>query len=247
MNPQLTPPKYTEPVVADFDMQPSTMQPVVACVWWNATGKYPFEYVKRLKRAVDRNMTLDYQFYCFTDQAGDYWEMMQELGIIPLQCVPGIEGWWQKIYLFDRQLWSEDERILMLDLDCVITGSLDNFFFSTHHTTAIANFGVNYRHSKYNSSVVCWDSQGPAGKVYTDFERAGPRRVIKALHGDQCFFWRSMVDDVRVWPKDWCLSYKYDVRRGGLRHNTKAVIFHGKPDPHEVRDPFVKANWGEPF
>jgi hypothetical protein len=91
--------------------------------------------------------------------------------------------------------------------------------------------------------VVCWDAWGPATKCWDDFEQ-GSFQAIKALHGDQCFFWRTMVDDVRTWPKDWCLSYKYECRNKTLLPDEcRAVIFHGSPDPHEVRDAWVLTNW----
>lgn len=233
-------PAYTPPVVAGMRHSDNSFTRNVVCVWWG--DKYGIDYVYRLKAACNRWMKEDFNFYCLSDHADSVLELSDH-DIIHLQSPEGINGWWQKLYLFNEDLWDADERILMLDLDAVLTGPMDQFFDSIHHTTAIANFGVNFRHAKYNSSVVCWDPYGPASKCWHKFKNQ-ITEVERALHGDQCFFWRVMLDDVRVWPDNWCVSYKYEVRGGkGLQPDTRAVIFHGKPDPHEVRDPFITENW----
>jgi hypothetical protein len=240
-------PTYTPPIpMVKQDVQ-RAFKPVVACVW---TGdKYPVSYVYKLKEAVRRHLHMDHDFFCMTehnDPGGMFdsgIDLFDPQDFLIRKTQHHEKGWWNKLSLFNPALWRPDNKVLMLDLDCVITGPLDDFFYSDHHTTAIANFGVNYRHSKYNSSVVCWDAHGPATNVWDSFLDTGPDAVMKALHGDQCFFWRVMVDDVRTWPKPWCLSYKYEARGKPLQDECRAVIFHGKPDPHEVRDPWVLSNW----
>lgn len=216
------------------------IKPVVACVWWG--DKYSSEYVERLRDAVKRNMERDYDFVCLTDRNPE--EYKDITGVLFWQTpYPEWEGWWQKIRLFDPRPWLDDTRILMLDLDIVITGPLDDFFRMDAHTAAIANFGINFKHSKYNSSVVCWDAKGPASTVFWEFIETGPEKVMQALHGDQCFFWRVMKDDCKTWPKEWCVSYKYEVRGKKLHPDTRAVVFHGDPKPDVVKDKFVIDNW----
>lgn len=240
-------PQYTDPIV-DRCMGHFDRDPVITTVWWG--DKYDLEYLVRLKRALDRNMPEPFRFQVITDHGsmpGDqaYADTWPELaGTFWIGAVDGWQGWWQKIGAFDSALYFETDRVMLIDLDIVVTGGLDKFFYTGHHTCAIANFGVNFRHSKYNSSIVVFDPHGPAQKVHDDFRIFGADKVMKALHGDQCFFWRSMVDDVRVFPHDWAISYKYEARKLGVLHeDTSAVIFHGKPDPHEVKDGFVLENW----
>lgn len=236
----LAPPAYTPPETSDFVYNAS--RKYVACLW---TGrKYGFEYVLRLKQAVTRNLSTEHSFVCFVDRANfeDFSQDMVDYGITPMVKTVEQPGWWGKLEMFDYRNWSARDRILYLDLDVVITGPLDDFFLADHHTTMIANFGVNFRHAKYNSSVVCWDGNGPAAKIYDEFMQQ-PGRVMKDLHGDQCFMWRVMVDDVKTWPTDWVVSYKYDVRRKALDPNTKIVVFHGDPKPDVVKDGFVIENW----
>ena len=237
------PPPYTDPVV-DTCMGHFDRDPVITTVWWGS--KYSMTYLVKLKQALDRNVPEPFRFQVITDHGmgtcGPLDDCLKDT--VWVGAVDGWPGWWQKIGAFDSTLYHATDRVMLIDLDIVVTGALDKFFYTDHHTCAIANFGVNFRHSKYNSSIVVFDPHGPAQKVHDFFRAAGPDKVMKALHGDQCFFWRVMKDDVRVFPHDWAISYKYEARKLGTLHDdTSAVIFHGKPDPHEVKDAFVTANW----
>lgn len=241
-------PKFTDWVEVELRPNASLLKidPVVACVW---TGdKYPSHYVEKLKAACDKHMRIDYDFVCMTNHGDPNGWTRSGINLIDphpelmKRCHHHEKGWWNKLRFFDENLWRHGQRILMVDLDAVIVGDLTDFFRADHHTTAIANFGVNYRHSKYNSSMVLWDPHGPAARCWAQFE-ADDFEAIRHLHGDQCYFWRIMVDDVKTWDRDWAISYKYQAKPKGLPGDCRAVIFHGKPDPHEVRDTWAKQNW----
>lgn len=232
-------PEYTKPVDCGFEYFGG--RPKVACVW--VGDKYGVEYVLRLYDAVAANLDMEYEFVCFTDHPPQDWFQPREGAINYEIQYDGFPHWWAKLEMFNYRNWEPQDRILYLDLDVVVTGDLRDFFMADHHFTMIANFGVNYQHAKYNSSVMVWNGQGPAAKVYDDFKNNDPDRIMKALHGDQCFIWRSRVDDIRTWPKGMCVSYKYDVRRTGLDNGTRIVVFHGDPKPDVVKDQFVIDNW----
>lgn len=234
-------PVWTPPVIAEMDA--TTKYPIIACVWWG--DKYGIEYVQRLKAACDRNMPQDvaYEFHVLTDRLG-HTQQLHDEGMNCHSVWQDWPGWWQKVCLFDPVLWGRNDRVLMLDLDIVVTGPLIDMFRSSWHTTAIANFGMNFRTSKYNSSAVLFNTDGPAGAIYDDFLDTGPEAVMKELHGDQCWMWRVMGDSMRVWPAGWVQSYKYDLRdRARLKPETRAVVFHGDPKPDAVSDQFVIDHW----
>lgn len=237
-------PKYKPPVV-DEHLRNGNLRgrhPIVACVW--VRPKYQLQHVLTLKSMVDRNCGFGYEFVCLTDRV-DAVDDLYAAGIRPMMTRDDLPGWWQKVKLFDRSNWAGNERVLFLDLDVVIVDEIDSFFKGGHHTNAIANFGINYRHSKYNSSVVAWNTDGPAARVWDAFKETGPDRVIKSLHGDQCWFWRVMVDNVLVWPIPWVQSYKYEVRQRRPRAlgDPKIVVFHGDPKPWDVQDGIVKEHY----
>jgi hypothetical protein len=211
----------------------------VACVW--VKPRYTVEHVLRLRRMVAQHLSLPHTFVCLTDAEGEDLERLQQAGIGVIEKRYNWPGWWQKIALFDPLSFTAGS-VFYLDLDVVVTASLDPFFCTPDPFVAIANFGPNFRHSKYNSSVMLWEPEA-GEKVFTEFMDAFPDRVMKKLHGDQCWLWRVMRDDVTVWPRDWVKSYKYEVRN---RKGPPApvVVFHGdpKPDHPSVRnEPWVHA------
>ena len=233
-------PKYTNPRPVEDFSEDYIGHPVVACVW--VKPKYTIEHVLTLQKMVQRWLILEHEFVCLTDHDEAYADLFNA-GIKPVLVKPDVPGWWQKVKLFSGDLWTARDRVLYLDLDVVITGELNSFFQPAHHTVAIANFGVNYKHSKYNSSVMVFNGRGPTQKIFKEFCRTGPEKVIDALHGDQCWIWRVMVDTIATWPKGWVQSYKYDTRRNGLSPETRIVVYHGEPKPWTAGDPFSKEHY----
>ena len=89
----------------------------VACV---RTGtKYSIGYVLKLAAMCARHLSQTHRFVCLTDRPGDF------SGIETVDVSPtGLRGWWAKMALFDFTARSSD-RVLYLDLDMVVCGSLD--------------------------------------------------------------------------------------------------------------------------
>jgi hypothetical protein len=77
------------------------------------------EFVVKLKKAVDRFLTLDHEFYCISD--------IDIPGVKTLPMIP-IDAWgvWAKPQLFREDL-KLTENCLYIDLDTIICGSLDTF------------------------------------------------------------------------------------------------------------------------
>jgi len=98
----------------------------VVCVKWGT--KYDAEYVNKLYRGVFRNLEkVKFEFFCFTDDPEGL-DPNIHLRSLP---TPDWEGWWHKAsVLFSGKLNDAIgtcvyTRILYVDLDTVITGSLD--------------------------------------------------------------------------------------------------------------------------
>lgn len=145
----------------------SNKQLTVACVRWG--DKYGVEYVERLASGVRRNLRRSFVFVCFTD------------GVESLHGVEGVEarplgqrclewrGWWTKAYLFSREARLTG-RVLYMDLDTVISGSLDDIAAFSGHFAALSAAGMaNERRSTgTNSSVMSWDETGAGGALRLD-------------------------------------------------------------------------------
>lgn len=217
----------------------------VACVWWGTA--YPVKYVINLRNMVARHLTIPYEFVCISDR-DDVPEGVRKIPTpVPNELCQGKDqgghskGWWAKVGLYKPDLFGDAKRVLYMDLDIVITGSLDKIVSVQEPFCMIENFGPNKGHAAHNSSVVVWTPNEKSNEIYTKFSP----QVVRELHGDQCWQWRVMRDDIHDYPKSWVVSYKYEKHPQWHHANkdTAITIFHGKPKPHEVRDPYIVNNW----
>ena len=226
-----TPPLPAPPRVT-VGTRPSRL--TVACVWWGTL--YGVEYVEKLRDAVARNLTIPYDFVCITPHQN------VPDGVIRMSPRVSGKGWWQKVGLFSPDLFGVSQRVLYLDLDLVVINSLDEIASSQEEFCMIENFGPNKGHAAHNSSCMLWTPSEKTYRIHDCFTND----VMSALHGDQCWIWRVMLNDITDFHQYQCVSYKYEKQSAQWRHrneNTACVVFHGKPKPHEVRDSYVVENW----
>ena len=120
----------------------------VCCVLWG--DKFSEEYVHKLKSAVERNTTRTHKFVCLSDRKIE--------GVETKILKPGMSGWWNKIQLFDGEI---SGRIVYLDLDTIITSSLDWLMDYSGNFMAIEDLGVANAHQQHlkgvmQSGVMAW-------------------------------------------------------------------------------------------
>lgn len=216
----------------------------VLCVKWGR--KYGPEWVTRLRNAVARNLKREYAFACVTE------DPVPGVTCIPLLC--NLPTWWQKIGLF-RYHFSGDN--LYLDLDVVITGSLDPLVGCLESDRSKLwtrdDFSYSLRAPKQgidedmrrtlggdgtiNSSVMLWNG-GMARDVWDKFTPD----VMDRLHGDQNWITQVLHPGrIGFLPDDQVKSYKYHVLRG--ENPGPVTVFHGDPKPDQVREEWVRRHW----
>ena len=227
----LAKPKYPQHRFAKKGINPFEL--IVVCVFWG--DKYPVEYVHKLRSMVARNMpTQRHRFVCLSD-----------VDIPGVDCIPVFanswRGWWQKVALFTPRLFPGGTRILYLDLDIVITRPIDDLvqMWGDDPLIMIKNFKSGYGHAAHNSSVMMWVAGDPRVAAIHDLFSAD---VMDKLHGDQCWIWRVLQDQITNWPLDLIQSYKCDCQNF-VGVNTNIVVFHGDPKPHECQVEWVKHHW----
>jgi lipopolysaccharide biosynthesis glycosyltransferase len=199
----------------------------VVCV---ASGdKYNEEFVDKLKRGVARNLSIFHTFQVIRDEQ------------IPEE---DRGSWWAKLSMFNPAVVPKG-LTLYFDVDVVITDVINELTACTSDRplTILKNFSMNTAHCAYNSSVMLFNSGDPRITNIWETYQANKKQVKETLHGDQCFIWRVLKDDTSNFPESSLVSYKYHCRYKDLPKDAKAVIFHGKPDPNEVNDEWVKENW----
>ena len=108
-----------------------TEELAVVCVKWGT--KYGMDYLNNLYAAVQRNLSILHKFYCLTDDIVSLSKMSnvgsnQQITGIKLEASEQWTGWWNKARMFSgwfhAQLHENTKRVLYIDLDTVITGSL---------------------------------------------------------------------------------------------------------------------------
>lgn len=162
------------------------------------------KYVDRLFRSVGRNLSSRFNFHCLRQSDKP--------------------GWWAKVDLFKPGLF--EGRILYLDLDTVITGSLDDL---VKHKGILYLQDWGWQTPTYGSGVMIWDS-GEHSEIYEKFSPD----VMTRLSGDQD--WLTELGGWDALPKGLNASYRYHVKKTGvIPPGAVTLSFHGRPKMHEFQ------------
>lgn len=217
--------------------------------------KYPDDYVLKLHSSCKRNIASEFVFTVISDRR-TYGR--DDIKIVPVgeDRYPQSRLWWHKMQAFDPSLAHDIN--LLIDIDVVITGSLDKFFEHRPGSFMICQDFNRQWHRAYtrcNSSVVRFDRD--RGSSIWDAWRNTKDRSIGSYRGDQDWMDENILDKI-WWPYAWAQSWKWEVYKGGRKaphsevYNSSTttldpecsiLVFHGKPDPHEVNDPLITDCW----
>lgn len=233
----------------------------IVCMKWGTA--YGAEYVNVLYRAVTRNLSHPFRFYCFTDDGagledGILARPIPDMGLPPERIR---RGCWPKVGLFRPGLIAEDTA-MFIDLDVVVTRSLDPFIdrqiaVGGLHIIREWNPGIwnsvplAWRPDRGGqSSVVCW-RPSEQGQIYEDL-MTNPAAAFSLAPNDQKHITRTAVAR-HYWPEGWTASFKracvryYPLnlffREVRKPRRTRIIVFHGKPRPSDL---IVQGNarWG---
>jgi hypothetical protein len=200
----------------------------IVCLKWGT--KYGPEYVNNLYRGVARNTTLPFSFHCFTDNATG---IDSPIVTHPL-VYPGLDGWWNKLYLFSKELPIEG-RIMYLDLDTLITGNIDDILRVNEGFVVLRDFltgiwkGIT-TNDFVGSGIMSYEAHQHS-YLWEDFIK-NSKEIIKSIkpHGDQVWIQRQQLD--RLYWQDivpqQIVSFKVHCK-GSLAPDARIVCYHGKP------------------
>jgi hypothetical protein len=202
----------------------------VVCVL-KSGGEYDAEWVRKLREGVTRNLSIKHKFICLSDVE------------VPCERIPlrhGWPGWWAKIEVFSFA----SQKTLYLDLDTVVTGSLDHFANLDTDFSMLRNF----HDPNMVGSGVMWF--GKSQKHVYDRFCEKPFRWIEyhkkkqngPYLGDQAFIWDSFKRKVSHLPMETIKSYKMHCKNG-LPKNTSLVCFHGLPKATDVKTDWMMEKW----
>ena len=214
-------------------------QRTIICMKWGT--RYGPEHVNRLASMVRRNVTQATRFVCFTDDRTGVDDGV-ELHPLPPINIPDRVAWtpWRKLSVWQHPLAELSGDVLFLDLDLVITGSLDGFF--------------DYRPGAY-IAIDNWTQPGqgvgntsafrfPAGRHTRIFDEfvADPEAVLAKWRIEQQYI-SDTIPEMVFWPPAWCVSFKHTllprwpmnfVQVAALPADARIVAFTGKPDAEDA-------------
>ncbi|NOT16338.1 MAG: glycosyltransferase [Methylotenera sp.] len=212
----------------------------VICMKWG--HKYGPEYVNRLFNMVQRNLRLEHRFVCLTDNSTGLDARIETFPIpdLPIS-LSGPERGWKKLTTFGKSLHDLSGTTLFLDVDIIITGSLDEFFTEVGDVLIIKEW--NARHGKGNSSVYRF-TIGAHADVLSNF--AQNFEIIRSNYRNEQAYLADYLDKkgaLRFWPDVWVRSFKRHCMHyfpkslfvpPTLPADTRVLIFHGYPLPDQA-------------
>ncbi|WP_409434028.1 hypothetical protein ACJ3XI_05875 [Litorimonas sp. RW-G-Af-16] len=214
------------------------MQTVI-CMKWGT--RYGAEFVNRLYNAVQRNTKRDTRLVCLTDDTTGI-NPNVVCADIPEINLPKelINTPWRKLTLWKAPLVDLSGDVLFLDLDLVITGSIDALFDYEPGRFCVIRNWTQLKDSIGNTSCFRF----PVGKYTHIYDRiqADPDPILAKYRIEQVYISRE-IEDMVFWPTLWCASFKHTLmprwpmnffKTPKLPRDTKIVAFTGKPDQDEA-------------
>lgn len=201
---------------------------------------------------------MPFTFVCFTDNSDN---LYQNIDVRPLLPIEYIKGWWWKTYIFDANHFDLNDTNLFFDLDMVIINNIDKLiFYRPNEFICLADVGRVFGNpAKLGSAVMRWTGHG-----YSDIWSNYIKNTSidqKYPSGDQAYIWDLHSKDINFYPKNWILSYKWEVRSREelvridkklkfktvrdpyIDPETSVLAFHGTPSLEDVQDKIIVENW----
>mgnify|MGYP002414160176 CR=1 FL=1 len=207
---------------------------------------------------VQRNLTLPYEFVCFTENTKG---INKSIRTEPLPKIP-TQGWWYKPMFLGADLPIKG-TLLFLDLDVIVFNNINKLFEYKPDKFVICrdfNRSIRTNWDRMNSSVF----KVPIGKydnLWQDFKKNTQQHTSKN-RGDQDWMFRNIKDHV-FWPDEWIKSYKWEMRdrrdlgivgtsrnfkvdaSPKLHNDTSIAVYHGEPNPGNIiNDTWTSKHWG---
>ena len=229
------------------------MRKNVLCIKWGT--KYGCEYVNRLYEGVAKHLSGNFRFVCLTDNSSG---IRRDVDIHPLPVTPFDEDafdakkggeTWRKVGLFQPGLADLDGDTLFLDLDIVITGSLDDFFEYETGKFCVIHDWLEKRRAWMpgrdgrvgNTSVFRFHPERHRC-VYENMEQ-NQTEILSTYRIEQQYVSRTLAEDLAFWPSEWVCSFKRHCRpvfplnvvcEPHQPSNMRILAFHGYPLPQQA-------------
>jgi len=223
---------------------------ILTLKWGNLYGP---EYVNRLYAGVKKHLKRPFRFICFTDNSTDINEGIECMAFPDFPVSDRLK-WtaWRKFELLKKEV-PFDGLSLFLDLDVLITGSLDKFFeYGNPEDFVIIHNWIERRKILFRPQPDIGNSscfRFVAKQHHYAYER------LLAEGDDMIDFYPTeqagLTDTVRkykvYWPDEWVRSFKRHCQRAlplnyflsaKFRPEASIIAFHGRPNPDQAIEGF---------
>ena len=227
----------------------------IICIKWGT--KYNSDDVNLLYKMVNKNLkkhTL--KFYCFTDDKKglDKKIIVKPMPVLKVKPEDNKYAYRKEAGLCDDNLGGlKGKRVLFLDIDMIITGSLDDLIdYPKGDDFVIINDWNTRGNHVGQASCYSW-VVGTLGSIKKDFEKE-PKKWIKIFYtASQEYLSYKVIEKfgkLNFWPEEWMASFKFSCLpvwflrpfvTPKLPQKTKVLAFHGQP---KLEDALV-GRWAE--
>lgn len=233
----------------------------VACFYWLGdrwgVNERGIEYINKLYRGVQRNLPLPFQFICYTNESIQD-QLDQEITVKPLEFPASLCGAMNlpRGYMFclDSGL-TQGDQVLVLDLDIVIVGSLNDIASYTGDFCVRSAFHDPTK-KKMDGDIIGFRPSRRLEELFWDNLINDYQEALQRTGGSERYWLREVVGNnfsegdcdrwEQVCPAQ-IISFKLGMRDQGqsdkLPANARIVSCHGTPQPHQLKYDWVKENW----
>jgi len=219
---------------------PSDNLQTVLCLKWGT--RYGSDYVNRLYSMVSRNTERPFRLVCFTDDPAGIREEV-DVRMMPEFDLPEQMRFhpFRRMFIFQKELDGLQGSLLHLDLDLLVTGSIDAFFDYRPELDFVVAENWTQPGQRIGNMSVFRFRVGALTKVWDRF-RPDPMAMKNLYRNSQTFVCRTL-GEVQFFPEPWCLSFKHSLipcwplnffKTPRLPKDAKIVAFTGKPDIDEA-------------
>lgn len=227
----------------------------VVCWLWKGDRGYRPAHVNALRQMIAANLKTPHRFICVTDQAEGFDRGVEVVktpaAAMTVADVPTPEGGrfpscYRRLWMFSAEAPKVlGERVLLVDLDVVVTGDLTPLVERTESFVGWRpklGWGTKDR----VAGGLYLMTPGAHPEVWTDFNAEGiaAARKAKFRGSDQAWLSFKLGKDVALWPDDAGIYALSDLRGDdSLPSDARMVQFSGPDKPWDCSLRWVRRNY----
>lgn len=210
------------------------------CIHWG--DKYPFLYVERLQRALHRHCSTTLDFVCVSNNEAMCREVTADIRVVPAPNT--LQGWWQKINLFNRD-FMEYRHIIYCDLDVVVMKNIDEIvdmigkYEFIHAQDVLDDLSSSFMIID-RDSLFARDVFATFNPDYAKIVDCGDQWYLKkfldqdkyrigSLTPEQHYSYKYLIDHT-----NWRIRSTNLLYRAVDIEGVSMLNFHGTPNPHDL-------------